>query len=135
MGYRLRENAERVSKRASSKNMKIGKTLGRNTQARGKKRREEKKKITLGAENIAKPVKICTAAEVQLLNSKRVIVVRCKANSVDPLEDTTVWVASHMTVELVDGLWRVHVESVTFFKCCESSTSIVSVSVSHLNRQ
>lgn len=61
--------------------------------------------------------------------------VRCKANSVDPLEGATAWVASHVTVELVDGLLRVHVESVTLFKCCESSASIVSVSISHLNRQ
>lgn len=115
--------------------MKIGKTLGRNAQACGKKSRKEKKKITLGAENIAKPVKICTAAEVQLLNSKRVMVVRCKANSVDPLEDTTPGVVSHVTVELVDGLLRVHVEGVTLLKCCESSTSIISVSISHMNMQ
>jgi hypothetical protein len=62
-------------------------------------------------------------------------VVLCKANSVDSSENATARVAYRVTFELVDGLLRVHVESVTLFKCCESSTSIISVPISHLKMQ
>lgn len=86
-------------------------------------------------ENIAEPVKICTAAEVQLIDSKGVLVVLFKANGLGSLEDATTGVAFHETVKLVDTLLRVHVESVALFKCCESSTSIVSEPVSQLKMQ
>lgn len=60
-----------MSKRASSEIIKICETSDRITQPFGKKRKA-KKRIILGAENIAKLVKICTAAQGRPINSKRV---------------------------------------------------------------
>lgn len=58
-----------------------------------------------------------------------------KANNVDSFDDAVARVASQVTGKLVDGLLRVHVESVTLFKCRKPSTSIVSVPVRHLEMQ
>lgn len=58
--------------------------------------------------------------------------VVCKANSVYSLDKTVARVAFQITLDLVDGLLRVHVESVTLFKCGKPSTPIVSAPVSVL---
>lgn len=59
----------------------------------------------------------------------------CKASNVDSFDDAVARVASQVTGKLVDGLLRVHVESVTLFKCRKPSTSIVPVPISHLEMQ